>query len=612
MKESNYFNAWDKLLLGDTAAEEWKMMLDGNEDENLCIILANRLHKHDVPYVIVSEYIDEFFRYYKQDENRHEIKNKIAQSYLKKKLVEDSAYIDVELEKKLSVSLESKQELINAHMRWMQKFIITIVGMPQYFELDPRKCFVGKWLLEEQENVPFSLAEQHKNLHSMAQSALRMYKQEDYAYFLLLYTDILSASFQIRDTIKNIYFERRLTSIYQDPTSGKANYFQLRHDIEHNREKNSILMFNIKEFKKINLLYGHDIGDKIIKKVAELADNIANILSTYRIYGDEFAIVFPSKHAEQVLVNFKESLFAYEFKIADEIISLSLYGSIAKVSKHILENCEYGLMISKQNYGDIIDVNKVDKKLFLKYAQELSLSQQLKLAFYDNRITTHYQPIMNLRTKSISKYEVLMHIETLDGLIMYPSEFLDVLKDMYLYPEVTKMIIKKSFDFFRDKDIEFSINLSYSDIVNEDTKAFILELLKENIDVASRCIFELLEYDAVLNYESVGNFFNALHSFGVKIALDDFGVGYSNYDTVFKFDIDFIKIDGSLVESILTSEKSRVIVESIVTVASKMNAQVVVEFVSSKEIFDEVSKMDIEFAQGYYIGKPNVSLKLVN
>lgn len=90
--------------------------------------------------------------------------------------------------------------------------------------------------------------------------------------------------------------------------------------------------------------------------------------------------------------------------------------------------------------------------------------------------------------------------------------------------------------------------------------------------------------------------------------MDDFGVGYSNYDTIFKFDIDFIKIDGSLVESILTSAKSKVIVESIVTVAKKMNAKVVVEFVSSKEIFDEVSKMNIDFAQGYFIGRPSKDL----
>ena len=612
MKASNYFGAWHHQLLSESTPNEWESILDNSDNKSLYDTLAQKLYVNGVPYVIVSEYIDEFFRYCKRDNDRHQIKNNIAQAYLEKKLIDDNQHIQEELNKKLSVTLESKQELINAHMKWMQHFIKTIIGIPQYFELDPTKCFVGRWLIEEDDNVPKSLGEQHRNLHSMAQSALRMYEQEDYAYFLLLYTDILSASFQIRDTIMHIYFSRRLTSIFQDPVSNKANYFQLRHDIEEDTKENAILMFNIKEFKKMNLLYGHDEGDKIIKTVAELVSNIDNVISTYRIYGDEFAIIFPKNSQEQVVQDFKVILFGYEFNVADELISLSFYGSVAQVSKDILEKCEYGLMVSKHNYGDIADVDMIDEALFLNYANEISFSQKLKLAFLDNRILTHFQPIMDLTTNTIQKYEVLMRIEAIDGTLLYPGDFLDVLKEMYLYPEVTKMIIKKSFDFFKDKPYSFSINLSYADVVNEDTKAFILELLKENKKAAPRCVFELLEYDAVLNIQEVVDFFADLHSYGVQIALDDFGVGYSNYDTVFKLDIDFIKIDGSLVESILTNEKSKVIVKSIVSVAKKMNAQVVAEYVSSQEIFDVISTLGIEFAQGYFIGKPSKNLNNVS
>jgi len=81
------------------------------------------------------------------------------------------------------------------------------------------------------------------------------------------------------------------------------------------------------------------------------------------------------------------------------------------------------------------------------------------------------------------------------------------------------------------------------------------------------------------------------------------GVGYSNYDTIFKFDLDYIKIDGSLIESILTNPKSLVLVESIIKVAKKLDAKLIVEFVSSKEIFDVVSKLDIDYIHGFYIGK---------
>lgn len=133
-------------------------------------------------------------------------------------------------------------------------------------------------------------------------------------------------------------------------------------------------------------------------------------------------------------------------------------------------------------------------------------------------------------------------------------------------------------------------------------------MLKRYPEVAKRCTFELLENEAIHNHEEVCEFFTILHTYGVKLALDDFGVGYSNYDTIFKFDLDYIKIDGSLTESILTSSKSLVLVESIITVAKKLEAQLIVEFVSSKEIYDVVSNLDVDYIQGYYIGKPSAKL----
>ncbi|MFK5937044.1 MAG: EAL domain-containing protein [Sulfurimonas sp.] len=610
MRKSNYFNAWQDVLLGSSACKDWEMMLLDSSNEDLYHIMAHKLHANYVPYVIVDEYIDEFFRYCKKNAARHEIKNNIAQAYLKKKLIDDKVIIEIEVKKKISAVLESRQELINAHLNWMKNFINIVVGTPQYLELDPTKCTVGKWIVEERENIDSALINKHSNLHSMAQSALRMYKKEDYAYFLLLYTDILAVSYQIRDAIKNIYFERRLTSIYQDPLSGKANYLQLKHDIQVDSPNNSILMFNIKEFKKINLLYGHTVGDKIVITVSQLVSEIEKVANVYRIYADEFALIFLSEDKEKVIEDFKHILYNYEFDVGNEKIFLSFYGSTSKISKHILEYCEYGLMLSKSHTGTIVDVSDLDKKTFRKYANEITLSQKLKIAFLDNRVVPYFQPIMDVKLAKITKYEVLMRIKDIDGVLMYPNEFLSVLKTMYIYPEVTKLMIKKSFEYFEDKTFDFSVNLSYDDISNDDTKAFIIEILKKNQEISSRCTFELLEHETIINKTAVRHFFKTIHSYGAKIALDDFGVGYSNYDTIFQFDIDYIKIDGSLVESILTNTKSRTLIESILTVSKQIKAKVILEYVSSKEIFDVISEMDVDYAQGYYIGKPASSLEV--
>ncbi|MCD6190952.1 MAG: EAL domain-containing protein [Sulfurimonas sp.] len=559
--------------------------------------------------MIVSEYIDEFFRYCVVNHDFYAIKNKIARAYLNNKLKDDNDLIKQELNKKLSITLEPKRDLINAHLKWMQKFIINIIGEPISLELDSAKCFVGKWILEEGvENLPLKIDELHKNLHSMTSSAIRMHKREDYAYFLLLYLDILMSSYQIRDLIMNLYFSRRITTIYQDPLVQCGNYFQLRHDIEHQDVQQSLLILNIKEFSKINLLYGRDTGDKVIKEVFEFLLECKDIVNVYRIYGDEFAILLPVRKKERVIKNLKLTLEKKEFTIKEDIITLSFYGSISTTSNNALEKCEYGLMVSKSKYGEIINVDTISDDILKIYADNITIAQELRLAFMDNRIIPFFQPICELKTGKITKYEVLMRVEDIHSNILTPDQFLDVLQEMYIYPEVTKSIIKKSFEIFVNNELEFSINLSFADIINLDTEAFIIAILKQYPDVASRCTFELLENEAIHNHQEVSKFFNLLHSYGVKIALDDFGVGYSNYETIFKFDIDYIKIDGSLTESILTSSRSRVLMESIITVSKKLDAKLIVEFVSSQELFDEISKMDVDYIQGYHIGKPKAKL----
>ena len=609
INKSNYFDAWSEVFLGANAARDWSYLLENRESADIYDRLGERLHKHNVPYVIVSEYISEFFRYYDQYDDYHDIKNRIAEAYLNKKLQNDSELISQEINKKLSISLHEKKDLINAHLIWMQNFISTIIGKPKYFELDPTKCFVGKWILGEgAEDLPPKIRDLHVNLHAMAQSALRMYARNDYAYFLLLYMDILMSSYQIRDIIMNIYFAKRLTSIYEDPLTKEGNYFQLRIDMQNQTQAQTLIILNIKEFTKINLLYGHDCGDRIIKQVFERIPKIVDVIHIYRVYGDEFAIIIPSKNKMNVLKSIKIELEETEFYVNNEMISLSFYGSVATTCTDALERCEYGLMVSKNNLGEISDVDIIDDNILQSYADNITISQEMRLAFMDSRIIPYFQPIMDIKTGQITKYEALMRVIDRNGNILAPNKFLGVLQEMYLYPEVTKLMIKKTFEIFENNNLEFSINLSFADIINMDTEAFIIAILKKYPEVASRCTFELLETETIHNHVEVLEFFDLLHHHGVSIALDDFGVGYSNYETIFKFDIDYIKIDGSLTESMLESERSKVLIESIITVGKKLNAKLIVEFVSSKELFDAISVMDVDYVQGYYIGKPQKDL----
>ena len=606
----DYFTPWREILLGNKALNYWKKLLFEDKDTELCREVGEFFDLNNVPFVIVREYIDSFFRYGTEYlDKKYAIQDSIAKAYIIRKLENDSKSIQNELDKKLLVTLEKNRGLINAHLIWMQSFIARVKGEKISLELDPTCCTVGKWLLQNKNNPAFDqINEKHSYLHSLAQSSLRMYDKKEYAFFLLPYMDIVSYSYAIRDILLHFYFVEHLDSIYIDPLSDLPNYLQLSHAVEEYDDTMSLFVFNIHEFSKINLVHGHKKANKIIKDVARYLKSRLGKRLAYRIYADEFAIILPTQGRDDVIRGLKEGIEAYLFEIDEYEISIKIYGSVAKLGKNILELCEYGLIASHQQYGFVVNADKIDKKQLQKFASSISFQQKLRLAFLDNRIKLYYQPILNLEQNKIQKYEVLMRIEDDTGEIRTPSFFLDTLKKMYIYPEVTKLIIQKSFAFFKEKSYAFSINLNYTDIINQDIKTFIVTILKDNPEIAKRCIFELIENEAFLNLEEINEFIVMTHSYGVKIAIDDFGSGYSNYDLIFNLDIDYIKIDGSLIKNLLLDHKSEIIVESLVTLAREKGAKVVAEWVSDEALFHKVQEMGIDFAQGYYIGKPSNSL----
>ncbi|MFN4307762.1 EAL domain-containing protein, partial [Sulfurihydrogenibium azorense] len=151
-------------------------------------------------------------------------------------------------------------------------------------------------------------------------------------------------------------------------------------------------------------------------------------------------------------------------------------------------------------------------------------------------------------------------------------------------------------------EIRVSINLSVLDILNEEISTEIIKTLKES-DL--KITFEILESEGIENYEDVSGFIKNVKSFGAKVAIDDFGSGYSNFAYILKLlDVDYIKIDASLIKNIHQDINSQIIVENIVNLAKKLGIKTIAEFVHCKEVFEKVKELGIDYSQGYYISEP--------
>ena len=194
-----------------------------------------------------------------------------------------------------------------------------------------------------------------------------------------------------------------------------------------------------------------------------------------------------------------------------------------------------------------------------------------------------------------------------DGIAVSPYYFLDIAKKSKQYLKLTKVVVKKSFDYFKDKDFEFSINITIEDIKNENISSYILDMLKE-YKIASKVVFEIVESEGIDDFTQVNNFIDDVRKLGCKIAIDDFGSGYSNFEYLIKLNADYIKIDGSLIKDILINKSSQEIVVTIIDFAKRQGFKTIAEFVSDEEIFKKVKDLGIDYVQGYYIDEPRFDI----
>ncbi len=238
-----------------------------------------------------------------------------------------------------------------------------------------------------------------------------------------------------------------------------------------------------------------------------------------------------------------------------------------------------------------------------EYEQNLKWTKKIKDAIKNDRIVPLFQPIVHTQTKEIVKYEALIRMIDENGEYISPYYFLELAKKNKLYPQLTKIMLTKTFEKFKTRNSQVSINLSVEDILNESVHDTILEKLYE-YKLGDRVVFELLESEGIENFVEVKEFIEEVKQTGAKISIDDFGTGYSNFEYLMKLNVDYIKIDASMIKDIDTNRNSQMVTETIIDFAKKMNIKTVAEFIHSEDVYQVIKKMGITYAQGYYFGEP--------
>ncbi|MBU0720766.1 EAL domain-containing protein [bacterium] len=400
--------------------------------------------------------------------------------------------------------------------------------------------------------------------------------------------------------------------IYTNFLSGLPNRNQLLEDT-HLYDFKQMALLNIDKFQIFNDVYGEEMGNIALglsaKFLQEQMKNDENTL-LYHIGGDEFVyVVKDSIHLydtnfivkiESLLKNYANKTFSHEDKKFNFIMSAGL---AFNGKDKMLAYADMALKDAKKRNIQL-SVFSEDKELERIHQEDIHCHKTLLTAFEKNRVISYFQPILPLQKQNkVTKYESLVRIQDDNGEIITPVKFIHIAKTNRIYHKLTDRVVENTLFTISKYKIPCSINISMDDIENAKTMEMIYEKF-DRFEYNELLTIELLETEEFKDYKTVFDFCVKVRSYGIKTALDDFGSGYSNFSHILNLPVDYIKIDASLISNIDRDLNSRMMVETIVGVAKKLHIETIAEFVSSKEIFDVIKELKVDYAQGFYVGKP--------
>lgn len=303
-----------------------------------------------------------------------------------------------------------------------------------------------------------------------------------------------------------------------------------------------------------------------------------------------------------------QSIHEMKFTIQYSDITIKIRASLLNDEKqHTVEKAELALELAKKTRQDCITY---DKSLHLedKYMQHILWTNKIEEALKNEQFVPYFQPIKSVASGKFEKYETLVRLVDNDE-VYTPDYFLEVSIQANSYPQITQMLIEKAFEYFEQNDlgIKFSLNLAFEDILNKTTTSLLLEKLK-NYKQSQNVIIELLETQEISDYDILNDFINQIKQFGAKIAIDDFGSGYSNFNYILKLNIDIVKLDSSLIENIDNDKQAYTVVKNVTQTLQKLGFEVIAEKVHSAEIEKILTEIGVDYLQGYHIGKPTKNI----
>lgn len=408
--------------------------------------------------------------------------------------------------------------------------------------------------------------------------------------------------------LKSYYITDQLTGLYnKQAIKEKLAQKQLK----------TIVLLNIDNFTILNNNFGFLFGDKVIHQIAIILKEFQKgQFKLYRLQGDEFVFLSETEALEAGMSLAKEiQKYFNENKIYQDSIPLHItfsYGIDQSDTRDLLLSSSLAIQEYRQNNTkNLIGVYHPNSLYEQSQKYNLHWVDKIRECMKNDRIEVMFQPIKNIKEDKIEKFEALSRVITQDGQTIMPDDFIKALVLSGFITKFTKKVITKALQEISGTQYSVSVNITNEDLKENYLLAYLDEKCKQFNIKKEQVILEVLETVSSVNETKSLKQLQVLKAQGYKIAIDDFGTEHSNFGRLLTLDVDIIKIDGSFIKNIVTNNNAQEIVKSIILFAHNIGKRVIAEYVFSKEIYERVKELNIDFAQGYYIDEPRGSIKEV-
>jgi len=410
------------------------------------------------------------------------------------------------------------------------------------------------------------------------------------------------------DITKIIEQQEQISRQTTDLTTGLPNRIRLEED---SREAVApkLAFIAIDNYHVIKDYFGYDVVNQTLKETAALLnDSIAGKdCNLYKLGAGEFVLLSDqATNVAQFSSICKEVIHIVDDHVIylnDDSFNIRATAGMTSDAKNLLTYASLALQHAQQTKKELIIFEETDN-LLLQHENNLVWTRKLKHALKEKRMALFVQPIVNSTTMEEEKFECLVRLIDTDGSVISPFHFLDVAKKSTIYHQITREVISMAFEYFSQiPEKQFSINLSVEDLQHIETLDFLRTKLDE-YNIGSRLVIEIVESEGIDSFDEAVEFIYDMKSRGCKIAIDDFGTGYSNFAYLMQLNVDFIKIDGSLIRDIDSDRNSQIICSTIVDFAQQLGLTTVAEFVHNQSVLDYTKNMGIDYLQGYHLGEP--------